>query len=64
MEWTRKFILAFAKCVLKAWEFSFDLLGHHVTAHFRMPRSILAHSQYLSSLFSWSWRDIAARSSA
>ena len=69
MGWFLKFILVFFSCVLKAWGFSFDLLGHPVMAHFGMPRSIPAHSQYLSSLFSWCWRDvklldIAARSSA
>jgi hypothetical protein len=40
-----------------------------VTTHFGMPRSIPAHSQYLSSLFNWNGRgvkllDVAARSSA
>ena len=59
----------FFSCVLKAWRFSFDLLGHPIIAHFGMPRSIPVHSQYLSSLLSWRWMDItlldiAARSSA
>ena len=62
-------MLVFSNCVLKAWKFSFDLLGHPVTGHLGMPRFIPAHLQYLSSLFNWNWRDvklldIAARSSA
>ena len=62
-------MLAFSRCVLKAWGLSFNLLVHSVTAHLEMPRSMLAQSQYLSSLFSWSWREvrlleISARSSA
>ena len=49
--------------------FVFDLFGHPVMAHFGTPKSIPAHSQYLSSLFSWvciDWRlfVMAARSSA
>ena len=51
--WCLKFIFASCKCVLKACGFSFDLLGHPVIAHLGMPRSIPAHSQNLSSLFSW-----------
>ena len=48
--------------------FVFDLFGQPVIAHFCIPMSIPAHSQYLSSLFSWvciEWRllVIAARSS-
>ena len=62
-------MLIFFMCVLKAWVFNFVLLGQPVIAHFGMPRSIPAHSQNLSNLFSWSCRDgkllgIAARSSA
>jgi hypothetical protein len=37
---------------LKVVGLSLDLFGHPVTAHFGIPRSILAHSQNLSSLFS------------
>ena len=33
--------------------FVFYLFGHPVKAYFGTPRSILAHSQYLSSLYSW-----------
>ena len=49
--------------------FIFDLFGHLVMAHFGIPRSIPAHSQYLSILFNWvciDWRllVIATRSSA
>ena len=45
------------------------MFGHPVTAHFGIPRSIPAHSQNLSSLFSCVCSDssllaIAARSSA
>jgi hypothetical protein len=29
-----------------------------VTAHLRIPKSILAHLQNLSILFSWVWRDV------
>ena len=47
------------KCVLKACAFSLGLLGHSVIAHFGMPRSIPAHSQYLFSLFSCCWMDVA-----
>ena len=69
MDWSRKLILAFSRCVLKVWGLSFDLLGHPVTAHLEMPRSMSAQSQYLSSLFSCGWREvrlleIIARSSA
>ena len=39
--------------VLKLVGFVFDLFGQSVTAHFGIPRFILAHSQYLSSLSSW-----------
>ena len=45
-------MLMFLRCVLKAWGFSFDLLGQPVMAHFGIPRSMPAHSQYLSNLFS------------
>ena len=54
MGWPLKFILALANYVLKACEFNLEWLGHLVTAHFGMPRSIPAQSQYLSSLSSWS----------
>ena len=69
MGWSLRFILVFFKCVLKAWGLIFDLFGHPVTTHFGMPRSMPAHSEYLSSLSSWSCRnvkmwDIAAKSSA
>ena len=40
-------------CALNVFSFVFDLFGHPVIAHFGTPRSIPAHSQYLSSLFSW-----------
>jgi hypothetical protein len=50
--------MMFSNCVLKVWEFCLVLLGHHVIAHFEMLRSISAHSQYLSSLFNWNWRDV------
>ena len=67
--WCLKFMFASCKCVLKACGFSFALLGHPVIAHLGMPRSICAHSQNLSNLSSWVWRDVAlldrmARSSA
>ena len=57
------------KWVLKAFVFSLDLFGHHMIAHFGMPRSIPAHSQYLSNLSNCCWMDVAllditARSSA
>ena len=44
----------FVACIyaLNVSWFILDLLGHHVIAHFVIPKSILAHSQYLSSLFS------------
>ena len=56
-------------CALNAMGFIFDLLGHPVTAHLGIPRSIPAHSQNLSSLFSCICSDanllaIAAKSSA
>ena len=35
------------------FSFVFDLFGQPVIAHFGTPRFIHAHSQYLSSLFSW-----------
>jgi hypothetical protein len=38
---------------LSVSSFSFDLLGHPVMAHFGTPKSILAQSQYFSSLFNW-----------
>ena len=49
--------------------FVLDLLGHPVTAHLGIPRSIPAHSHNLSSLFSCVCNDsnllaIVARSSA
>ena len=49
--------------------FILDLFGHPVTAHLGIPRSIPAHSQNLSSLFSCVCSDsnllaIVARSSA
>ena len=40
-------------CILNVSWFILDLLGHPVIAHFVIPKSIPAHSQYLSSLFSW-----------
>ena len=47
----------------------FFLFGHPVMAHFDTPRSIPAHSQYLSNLFSCIWIEcnlvvMAAKSSA
>jgi hypothetical protein len=56
-----KFIFVSLVCILKVcdliFDLIFDLLGHPVIAHLGMPKSIPAHSQNLSSLFSWSWRD-------
>ena len=48
-------MLMFLGWALKVWEYSFDLLGYHVMAYFGIPRSMHAHSQYLSNLFSWCW---------
>ena len=47
----------------------FDLFGQLVMTHFGIPKSIPAHSQYLSSLFIWVCIDlrlseIIAKSSA
>jgi hypothetical protein len=50
--WFLKFIYVFEGLWI-----SFDLLGHPVIAHLRMPKSIATHSQNLSSLLSWSCRD-------
>ena len=55
--WFLKFIFVFCICILKAYGFSFDLLGHTMTEHLGMPRSIPTHLQNLSSLLSWSCRD-------
>jgi hypothetical protein len=54
---------------LNVMGFILDLLGHPVTAHLGIPRSIPAHSQNLSNLLSWICNDvsllaIAAKSSA
>ena len=49
----------FLNWVLKACGLSFALLGQPVIAHFGIPRSIPAHEQYLSSLFSWSWMHVS-----
>ena len=54
---------------LKVVGLSLDLFGHPVTAHFGIPRSILAYSQNLFNLFNClcsvsSLLAIAARSSA
>jgi hypothetical protein len=54
---------------LKVVGLSLNLFGHPVTAHLGIPRSIPAHSQNLSSLFSYVYNvssllAIAARSSA
>ena len=61
----------FKACILalNVSGFIFDLFGQPVMAHFGTPRSIPAHSQYLSSLFNWICIDcrlfvIAAKSSA
>ena len=35
------------------------LFGHPLIAHFVIPKSILAHSQYLSSLFSCVCNDVS-----
>ena len=56
-------------CVLKFSGLVFDLLGHPVMAHFCTPRSIPAHSQYLSNFVNWvcidcSLFEMIARSSA
>ena len=37
---------------LNIYGFVFDLFGQPVIAHFGIPRSISAHSQYLSNLYS------------
>ena len=39
-------------CALNISWFILDLLGQPVMAHFEIPKSIPAHLQYLSSLFS------------
>ena len=39
-------------CALDVSWFILDLFGHPVIAHFVIPKSIPARSQYLSSLFS------------
>ena len=39
-------------CALNVPWFILDLLGQPVMAYFEIPKSILAHLQYLSSLFS------------
>ena len=44
---------------LNVMGFSLDLLGHPVTAHLGIPRSIPAHSQNLSSLFSCTCSDFS-----
>ena len=54
---------------MNAIGFILDLFGHPVTAHLGIPRSIFAHSQNMSSLFSCVCSDfnllaIVARSSA
>ena len=54
---------------LNVMEFILDLLGHLVTTHLDIPRSIPAHSHNLSSLFSCICNDfsllaIVAKSSA
>ena len=53
--------------VLNVSVFVFDLFGHSITTHLGILKSMLAHSHYLSSLFSWTcidWRlfVMAARS--
>ena len=58
ISWCLKFMFTSCKCVLKACGLSFDLLGHPVIAHLGMPRSIPAHSQNLSILSIWVWRDV------
>ena len=50
--WFLYFMFWFWIFALNAFEFVFDLLGQLVIAHFVIPWSIPAHSQYLSSLFS------------
>ena len=60
---------SFNVCFLNVPWFILDLFGHPVTTHFDIPRSIPAHSQYLSNLFNCACNDmsllvIAARSSA
>ena len=50
--WCLKCMFASYMCALKVCGLSFDLLGHPVIAHLEMPKSIPAHSQYLSILSS------------
>ena len=53
MSWFLYVILCAWICALNVFGLVFDLFGQPVIAHFGTPRSIPAHSQYLSSLFSW-----------
>ena len=45
-------------CALNVSWFILVLLGHPIIAHFVIPKSIPAHSQYLSSLFSCFCSDV------
>ena len=45
-------------CALNVSWFILVLLGHPVIAHFVIPKSIPAHSQYLSSLFTCFCSDV------
>lgn len=58
IDWFLKLIFVSLICILKVCDLNFDLLGHLVIVHLGMPKSILAHSQNLSSLFCWSWRNV------
>ena len=67
--WFLYVIFVVCICALNVSWFILDLLGHLVIAHFVIPKSIPAHSQYLFSLFSWFCSDVSlfviiARSSA
>ena len=69
MGWFRYVMFCAWNFALKVFGFVFDLFGHPVIAHLGTPRSIHAHSQYLSSLSSWVCIDcrlfeMAAKSSA
>ena len=46
IDWFLKLMFASCSFVLKVSEFSLDLLGQLVIAHFHMPKSIPGHAQY------------------
>ena len=52
-------MVAICICLLNVIWFTLDLLGHPVTAHFDIPRSIPTHSQYLSIIFSCGCIDVS-----